>query len=65
MDTFFKTLFALAFATVALGLVVIFWGWVIMLLWGAIAGALGYSTIGFGTACLIGLALAIVGSFFK
>lgn len=49
----------------AVAAVVAFNGWWLMLLWGAIAGAMGWQTIGYGTAVLISLLLAFIGGFFK
>lgn len=44
---------------------VAFKGWLIMLLWGALAPLFGAATIGFGTAVLVGMALGVVGSYFR
>jgi hypothetical protein len=60
-----KVLGVIIGAIIAIGLVLAFNGWVIMLLWGAIAGALGWQTLGFGTSVAAGALLAVIGSFFK
>lgn len=39
--------------------------WIVMVVWGALALTFGFTTIGFGTAFLICIALSIVGSYFK
>lgn len=50
---------AVAVAVVALN------SFIIMILWGAIASAFDASTIGYGTAVLISLALGVVGNFLR
>lgn len=44
---------------------VLFQAWIFMVLWGAIAGAFGWQTVGYGTSILICFFLSLVGGFFK
>lgn len=39
--------------------------WSVMLLWGALSIALGFQSIGFGTACLVTAALSLFNGFFQ
>ncbi len=40
-------------------------GWIIMLVWGGLASAFNFQTIGYGTAILVSIALSIVGGAFR
>lgn len=46
-------------ALVVIGVVFLVNAWLIMVVWGALALTFGFVTIGFGTACLVSVALAL------
>jgi len=54
-----------AIAVVFVLAVLAFTPWIIMLVWGGLASAFGFSTISFWTAVLVTIALTIVCAFFK
>jgi hypothetical protein len=55
---------ALFIAGVVVGVVCLN-AWIIMVLWGALGSIFEFGTIGFGTAVLVGIALSVVGGFFR
>ena len=53
------------FVLLAFTLTVLFNGWIVMVVFGALASIFGWSTISFTQGIIVGVVLSLLGSFFK